>query len=88
MHTHNLDFQLPGGIGRVKADIHHEPHDDDHIMLVIHVHRLPHIAKMALEIKGHRNVYKEPIRRPVKRDFIRKWCNQGLEWANEPAPGV
>lgn len=84
MHTHNLDFNLPFGLGRVKADVHHEPLDDQSISLVIRVHHLPPMIKMV----APKEVLREPIRRPVKRDFIRKWCLQGLEWANEPAPGV
>lgn len=83
MHKHEIDFNLPLNMGRVKALIEHKPLDAENILLVVHLEHVP----PGLSLFIPKEFRKGPIERPVSRDFIRKWCGQGIEWANEPARG-
>jgi hypothetical protein len=83
MHTHSIDFNLPLGLGRLKATIDHRPYDDENILVIITPEILPTFAKFLP--RNERTKTREVL---VKRSFVRLWGNNLNDWADEPAPGA
>ncbi len=87
MHTHDIDFNLPWNLGKIKAQVDHRPLDADHIELIVTVEKLPTFIKPFLPKEMKKGLNKATTIK-LKRSFVKKWGVDLTVWADEPVPTV